>query len=377
MKILHCAASITPTSQLQTTWSACFCTDALIRHMRRLLALRKPARKALTSSDYASGFLLEVWIPDEPTQALCRQVPRRVDITGALAMKAAIGDVTRFDEPQKLVSHLGLIRASGNHDRRLPATDGSPNWVADMLVEAAWAAARVPRPLRALFLWVRAGHGQHVAAIATARKPAVVIWHCSRRGRATPGRGPEGSRPRLQHQEAPGGRAPLVRAGRRRLCPLRGRLEPASSEEDTHGCCKLGATIEAARQGSHLGPCPSPAVFRAQYENSANPLKKLLSITSVIHGWLGLASLCSITFASQISARTTRSSHRPARRARLRNHARPNNSARRPDAVRTTAARRAGAAKCRGWTFRLRPRTVRPRSRTAHPGFPPAPIRQT
>ncbi|RWR05222.1 hypothetical protein D2T32_17320 [Sinirhodobacter populi] len=161
--------------------------------MRRLLALRKPARKALTSSDYASGFLLEVWIPDEPTQALCRQVPRRVDITGALAMKAAIGDVTRFDEPQKLVSHLGLIRASGNHDRRLPATDGSPNWVADMLVEAAWAAARVPRPLRALFLWVRAGHGQHVAAIATARKPAVVIWHCSRRGRATPGRGQKGA----------------------------------------------------------------------------------------------------------------------------------------------------------------------------------------
>ena len=30
-----------------------------------------------------------------------------VDMTVALAMKAAIGGVTRFDEPQKLVSYLG------------------------------------------------------------------------------------------------------------------------------------------------------------------------------------------------------------------------------------------------------------------------------
>ncbi|RWB10293.1 MAG: IS110 family transposase, partial [Mesorhizobium sp.] len=46
-----------------------------------------------------------------------------------------------------------------------------------MLVEAAWAAARAPGPLRAFFLRVRARSGQHVAAVATARKLAVVIWH--------------------------------------------------------------------------------------------------------------------------------------------------------------------------------------------------------
>jgi transposase len=149
---------------------------------------------------YASGFLPEVWIPDEPTQALRRQVTRRnqivrqrsrlkniiqsilhahlipscphadlcgtkgrawlaaqvvpederlaidrhlrefdrlaedlqvierdlahsalagddvkrlmtipgVDMTVALAIKAAPGDVSRFEEPQKLVSYLGL-----------------------------------------------------------------------------------------------------------------------------------------------------------------------------------------------------------------------------------------------------------------------------
>ena len=46
-----------------------------------------------------------------------------------------------------------------------------------MLVEAAWAAARAPGPLRAFFLRVRTRRGQHVAAVATARKLAVVIWH--------------------------------------------------------------------------------------------------------------------------------------------------------------------------------------------------------
>jgi transposase len=44
-------------------------------------------------------------------------------------------------------------------------------------VEAAWAAARAPGPLRAFFLRIRSRRGQHVAAVATARKLAVLIWH--------------------------------------------------------------------------------------------------------------------------------------------------------------------------------------------------------
>jgi len=51
-----------------------------------------------------------------------------------------------------------------------------------MLVEAAWAAARAPGPLRAFFLRVRARRGQHVAAVATARKLAIVIWHLLTKG---------------------------------------------------------------------------------------------------------------------------------------------------------------------------------------------------
>ena len=227
---------------------------------------------------YTSGFLPEVWVPDEPTQALRRQVTRRnqivrqrsrlkniiqsilhshlipscphadlcgargrawlleqvlpederlaverhlrefdrlaedlrvierglarsaladegvkrlmtipgVDMIVALAIVAAIGEVARFDEPQKLVSYLGLnpsVRQSGPgpayHGR---ITKQGRGHARGMLVEAAWAAARAPGPLRAFFLRVRARRGQHVAAVATARKLAVIIWHLLRKG---------------------------------------------------------------------------------------------------------------------------------------------------------------------------------------------------
>jgi transposase len=227
---------------------------------------------------YASGFLPEVWIADEPTQTLRRQVTRRnqivrqrsrlknviqsilhahlipscphqdlcgprgrawlaeqvvpederlaverhlrefdrlgedlkvierdlarsaladesvtrlmtipgIDMVVALALKAAIGDIARFERPQKLVSYLGLnpsVWQSGPgpayHGR---ITKRGRGHARGMLVEAAWAAARAPGPLRAFFLRVRARRGQHVAAVATARKLAVLIWHLLRKG---------------------------------------------------------------------------------------------------------------------------------------------------------------------------------------------------
>jgi transposase len=46
-----------------------------------------------------------------------------------------------------------------------------------MLVEAAWAASKAPGPLRAFFLRIRAKRGHQVAAVAVARKLAVICWH--------------------------------------------------------------------------------------------------------------------------------------------------------------------------------------------------------
>lgn len=46
-----------------------------------------------------------------------------------------------------------------------------------LLVEAAWAASKAPGPLRAFFLRIRNKRGHKVAAVATARKFVVLIWH--------------------------------------------------------------------------------------------------------------------------------------------------------------------------------------------------------
>ena len=46
-----------------------------------------------------------------------------------------------------------------------------------MLVEAAWAAAKAPGPLRAFFLRIRARRGHQIAAVAVARKLTVLCWH--------------------------------------------------------------------------------------------------------------------------------------------------------------------------------------------------------
>ena len=104
-----------------------------------------------------------------------------VNLTIAAGLVAAIGDVKRFSEPEKLVSYLGLnprVRQSGlglaQHGR---ISKHGRAHARGMLVEAAWAASKAPGPLRAFFVRIRARRGHQVAAVATARKLAVLVWH--------------------------------------------------------------------------------------------------------------------------------------------------------------------------------------------------------
>ena len=113
-------------------------------------------------------------------------VKRLLTITGvnatiAIGLLAAIGDVGRFASPQKLVSYFGLnlrVRQSGEQ----PAQHGRISKIGRsharaMLVEAAWAAAKAPGPLRSFFVRIRARRGMQIAAVATARKLATVVWY--------------------------------------------------------------------------------------------------------------------------------------------------------------------------------------------------------
>jgi transposase len=104
-----------------------------------------------------------------------------VNLTVAAGLVAAIGDIGRFSSPQKLVSYFGLnprVRQSGlgaAHHGRISKVGRSH--ARAMLVEAAWAAAKVPGPLHAFFVRIRARRGHQIAAVAVARKLAVLCWH--------------------------------------------------------------------------------------------------------------------------------------------------------------------------------------------------------
>ena len=131
---------------------------------------------------------------DEDLAQAALQEPRvkqLMTITGvnmivALSVLAAVGDIGRFSSPEKLVSYFDLnprVRQSGDkpayHGR---ITKQGRSHARAMLVEAAWSVSRTPGPLRAFFQRNKEKRGNQVAAVATARKLTVVIWHMLSKG---------------------------------------------------------------------------------------------------------------------------------------------------------------------------------------------------
>src|SRR5271165_6105516 len=104
-----------------------------------------------------------------------------VDVGSAAAVLGAVGDITRFQSPGRLVAYLGLdprVRQSGSEPARYGhiSKRGDPQARA-VLVEAAWQAMRTPGPLKAFGERVRARRGAQIAAVAVARKLVVLCWH--------------------------------------------------------------------------------------------------------------------------------------------------------------------------------------------------------
>jgi hypothetical protein len=109
-----------------------------------------------------------------------------IDVTVAIAIVAAVGDFSRFEDPNRLVSYLGLnprVRQSGNgqavHGR---ITKAGPAQARGMLVEAAFSASRAPGPLRAFYRRVKDRRGFQIATVATARKMTVLCWYLITKG---------------------------------------------------------------------------------------------------------------------------------------------------------------------------------------------------
>lgn len=103
-----------------------------------------------------------------------------VSVNVAQSLVAAIGNVKRFADADRLASYLGLVprtRQSANkcyHGSISKAGRSHTRW---MLVEAAHTAARDPGPLGHFFNKVRRRKSYNVAVVALARKMALIVWH--------------------------------------------------------------------------------------------------------------------------------------------------------------------------------------------------------
>jgi hypothetical protein len=117
---------------------------------------------------------------DDPRARRLMTIPGISSVVASTVL-ASIGDVSRFPTAQKLSSYFGLtpkVRQSGDQPARHGRISKQGNRDArKMLVEAAWSAKTAPGPLRAFFVRVQNKRGASAAAVATARKLAVMIWH--------------------------------------------------------------------------------------------------------------------------------------------------------------------------------------------------------
>lgn len=122
---------------------------------------------------------------NDPVVARLMTVPG-INVTVAMSIVAAVGDFSRSEDPNRLVSYLGLnprVRQSGNspavHGR---ITKAGRSQARGMPVGAAFAASRAPGPLRAFYRCIKDRRVFQVATLATARKMTVLCWHLITKG---------------------------------------------------------------------------------------------------------------------------------------------------------------------------------------------------
>src|SRR5262249_50935833 len=146
------------------------------------------------------------------------------------------------------------------------------------LVEAGWAAARSPGPLRSFFLRVQSRRGQHVAAVATARKLAILIWHLLTKNENYLWARPALHARKLRDLELKAGHKP-ARGQKGRHMPTTSKASATRSavgssrpKRPMPGLSQVGtqegqrrarapqtrSDNRAARQGFHLVPCSLP-----------------------------------------------------------------------------------------------------------------------
>jgi hypothetical protein len=115
----------------------------------------------------------------DPQARLLMTLPG-VGAATALAMRAALGDITRFPSPDQAAAYLGLVPSTSQsgdtsyHGRITKRGNSHARW---MLTEAAPSVGRHPGPLGHFFRKIERKKCRNVAVVATARKLVTIAWH--------------------------------------------------------------------------------------------------------------------------------------------------------------------------------------------------------
>jgi transposase len=145
-------------------------------------------RHDLATIDHVQGQLAE--IGEElsrlsTSEPWADQVPYLLQLPGfglivTLTVLAAIGDITRFSHPKKLVGYSGLgasIHDSGEKHRTGRITKRGRKELRWVLVEAAWRAADTHPHWKAQYERLERRLGSNKTAVALARKLLVAVWY--------------------------------------------------------------------------------------------------------------------------------------------------------------------------------------------------------
>ena len=103
-----------------------------------------------------------------------------VDVTVAQTILAALGDRSRFRDPDHATSYLGLVpstKQSADHCYHGPITKAGHSHARWVLIQAAQHVRLHPGPLGVFFRRLAKKKNYNVAVVATARKLVTLAWH--------------------------------------------------------------------------------------------------------------------------------------------------------------------------------------------------------
>jgi transposase len=134
------------------------------------------SQKAAIDQKLAELSNTEPWASD---MAFLMQIPG-MGLIFSMVVLSAIGDISRFSDPKKLVGYAGLgagVHISGEKYQEKSITKAGRKELRWALVEAAWVAVRFDPFWKEQFQRLRARMHPNKAIVAVARRLLVSIWH--------------------------------------------------------------------------------------------------------------------------------------------------------------------------------------------------------